>query len=169
MNWRALLMQPAILSAVTSIMFGGGQAAPNPAAIWLNRAATLFGILAVGMGLFFGWLWLSARYPLETAALYFSAIMALACIISALAAAGFARYRQVRRWIWQKKLMEKVENATDFAVNELETFGRDNPKTAVTLSALAGYLLADRAADGMEKLLDALDLTNNHEGDRHHV
>lgn len=166
MNWRALMLQPAVLTAVTSMMFGGGQSV-HPAVTWLNRAAILFGIIATGMMLFFGWLWLEARYPLEDAALIFSIFMAATCVFCFGIAYAIAHYRSVRRWLWQRTLLEKLESAGDFAVNEIETFGKDNPKTAITLSALLGFLLADRAVEGTEKLLAALDLTN--EGNKEHV
>lgn len=169
MNWRALLLQPAVLTAVTSMMFGGGQTV-HPAAVWLNRAAALFGIIALGMMLFFGWLWLDARYPLEDAALIFSIFTAAAGVFCFGVAWVLVHYRSVRRMLWQKKLLDKVEGAYDCAVDELESFGRDNPKTAVALATVLGYLLADRAVDGTEKLLAALDLTNSHHaGDREHV
>lgn len=167
MNWRALLLQPAVMTAITSMIFGGGSQAPNPAVAWLNRAAAVFGILATIMALIFGWVYFETRYPLEDAALFYSLSLALICAICVAVAYGIAHFKKVRSWIWRKKAMEKIENTADFALNEIEAFGRDHPKTAVLLSALVGYILAGRAVEGTERILAALDLTDNdqHEGD----
>lgn len=152
-------MQPAVLAALSSMILGGQTQPATPT--WLHRAGVILGLLAAVAGLASGWIWLSKTYVLELAALYFC----LACALAALICLGFAHglrlYKGWRVVKWQKKFLEKVENTADFALNELETFARDNPKTAPTLLAVVGYLVANRAVAGTEKLLAALDLTNS--------
>lgn len=159
MYLRALLMQPAVLAALSSMVLGGPKQPAAPT--WLHRAGVVLGLLAVGAGLASGWIWLAKTYPLEQAALFFSLSTALAAAVCLGFAHGLQLYKKWRAFRWQKKIMEKVENTADFALNELETFGREHPVTAVTLSALVGYLVANRAAEGTEKLLAALDLTTS--------
>ncbi len=157
--WRSMLMQPAVLAALSSMVLGG-QTRPS-APSWLHRAGVTLGILAAIAGLASGWIWLSKTYPLEQASFFFAIATALAAALCLGFAHGLRLYRGWRALRWQKKVMEKVENTTDFALNELEAFGRDYPKTAAALLALAGYLVANRAAAGTEKFLAALDLTTS--------
>lgn len=157
--WRALLMQPAVLAALSSMVLGGPKQPAAPT--WLHRAGVVLGLIAAVSGLVSGWLWLAKNYPLEQATLLFCLATALAAAVCLAFAHGLQLYKKWRAFRWQKKLMEKVENTADFALNELETLGRDYPKAAVALSALAGYLAADRTVAGTERLLAALDLTTS--------
>lgn len=157
--WRTLLMQPAVLAALSSMVLGGPKQPAAPT--WLHRAGVALGVLAVIAGLASGWFWLEKTYPLEQATLFFCLGTALAAAVCLGLAHGFQAYKVWRAYRWQKKIMEKVENTADFALNELETFGREYPKAAAALSVLAGYLAADRAVAGTEKLLAALELTTS--------
>lgn len=159
MYLRALLMQPAVLAALSSMVLGGPKQPAAPT--WLHRAGVVLGLIAAVAGLASGWIWLEKTYPIEQAMLFFCLATALAAAVCLGLAHGLQLYKKWRTFKWQKKIMEKVENTADFALNELETFGRDYPKAAVTLSVLVGYLLANRAAAGTEKLLAALDLTTS--------
>lgn len=157
--WRTLLTQPAVLAALSSMVVGGQ---PRPAPIsWLHRAGVALALVAAVAGLASGWLWLAKTYPLEQASFFFCLATALTAALCLGFAHAFRLYKGWRALRWQKKMMEKVENTADFALNGLETFGRDYPKTAAALLALAGYLAANRAAAGTEKFLAALDLTTS--------
>lgn len=157
--WRTLIMQPAVLAALSSMVLGGPKQPAAPT--WLHRAGVALGVLAVFAGLASGWMWLAKNYPIEQATFFFCLATALVSAVCLGFAHGVSAYKKWRAYKWQKKMMEKVENTADFALNELETFGREYPLTATALSVLAGYLAADRAAAGTEKLLAALDLTTS--------
>ena len=159
MYLRALLMQPAVLAALSSMVLGGPKQPAAPT--WLHRAGVVLGLIAAVAGLISAWLWLANNYPLEQATFFFCLATALAAAVCLGFAHGLQLYKKWRAFRWQKKIMEKVENTADFALNELETFGREYPMTATALSVLAGYLAADRAAAGTEKILAALDLTTS--------
>ncbi len=153
---RTLITQPAVLAA-DHHRGQGGQPRPAAPSSWLHRTGVILCLLSGVAGVASGWIWLSKAYPTEEAALYFCLATALGALICLGFAHGLRLYKEWRAVRWQKSLMEKVENTADFALNELETFGRDYPKTAAALLALAGYLAASRAAAGMEHLLAALD------------
>ncbi len=152
-------MQPAVLAALSSMVLGGPKQPAAPT--WLHRAGVALGVLATIAGLASGWLWLNKHYPIEEAAFFFCLATALAAAICLGFAHGLRLYKAWRALKWQKKVIQKVENTADFALNELETFGREYPLTTATLSVLAGYLVANRAAAGTEKLLAALDITTS--------
>lgn len=155
MYWRALLMQPAVLAALSSVILGGQT---QPAGqTWLHRAGVVLCLLAAMAGLASGWLWLSTLYSVEQAALYFSLACGLAALICLGLAHGLRLYRHWRMTRWQNKLLNAAQETAETALDDLQEFAHENPMPAAVLSLLAGYLLAGRAAEGTEKLFAALD------------
>jgi hypothetical protein len=157
-----------VLAAVTSLLSGGPKVEPR-VPLYLRKTAAAFGIIAVASGVLAAAVYLFTRHPAEVAALYFALGMGLAAVLTFLASMAWNAWRATRILGMPKRAMEKLENTTDFALNEVGALAREYPKTAAALLAVAGYLVATHAAAGTEKILSALDKKiNNLERDTDH-
>ena len=163
MYWRALLMQPAVLAALSSMILGG-QTRPQ-ASTWLHRCGVFLCLISALAAFASLWVWLQGTYPLEQALLYFCLCSAASAVTCLLAAHGVQAYKNYRVSRWQSNLATKAEDTAAFALEELEEFARENPKTAAALIAAAGYLVAGRAVDGIDKLAASLNINDiQHKG-----
>lgn len=119
----------------------------RPVRAQMGPALLLAGFLAVaGSGFLVaaGYDWLVAHYDLQTARMVIGAlILSLGVII---ATAAYSVYDKKRRQLqsYYGVLKDNIHSALEIVGEELEEPIRENPKTAVMIASLAGYIAAEK-------------------------
>ncbi len=96
--------------------------------------------------------WLSIQYSKDTASFFTGAIcIALSTVISsALLAATYYNKISVRKY--QKKMTDKIESFLSTFEDEFGDPIRENPKTALMIAAIVGFLAKDRLFEHHKKI-----------------
>ncbi|MGB0720358.1 MAG: phage holin family protein [Bdellovibrionales bacterium] len=103
-------------------------------------------LLAVAMGFFIvaAYLWLQNNYPPDAAAAIAGLLTLMTALICAGVAYGVLQYKRHRLQKFKDEMIDTMQNALDFAEEELSQPIRDNPKTSVFIASLAGYLAGEK-------------------------
>lgn len=108
---------------------------------------TLAGVLlAIAMGFFVyaSYVWMSGVYSPEAAAfftgLFVVALAALCCLVTYWS----ALYRKLRMKQYKDEIVETINDVLDVVDAELGESIRENPKTAVFIASIAGFIAGDR-------------------------
>lgn len=123
----------------------------NSKGIGLVAGAAMLGVLGLGFLLFAGFIYLQKFYDAEIAALIVAGVLlAMALIVgllgrSAIKQRGFVSYYRASPSSSSpvSDIAKTVKDLIDGVTQELEEPIRDNPKTAIALASLAGYLAGD--------------------------
>ncbi|MCE7887576.1 MAG: hypothetical protein DYH13_08785 [Alphaproteobacteria bacterium PRO2] len=134
---------PSLEQAIISLLMQESR----PVRTKMEPALLFAGFLAVAGGGFLvaaGYDWLITNYDLQTARLVIGAgTMSLGIII---AAAVYSIYAEKRKQIegYYSILKNNIHTALEVVGEELEEPIRENPKTAVMIASLAGYIAAEK-------------------------
>jgi hypothetical protein len=115
----------------------------NPAAI----AITLSGVLilaGLGFMLAAGYDWLLANYDIQTARLFMGGLCLILAAIAAAVAGAIIKLKIRKAETYYVVLRENLEAMLSMIGDELEDPIRENPKTAVLVAGLAGYVAAEK-------------------------
>lgn len=156
MNWKNLLLEPAILAMAASML-------PEPnnsrtlAAKTLTAVAIALVLLALGTFMLFGFMWLDRNYDREEALLIFSGCTLLLALLTMAGAYVCYRYRAIKLYLWHKTLVSKAEHFVGDIADELEDITSKYPKTAAAVALGVGAITARKAGEGTTHLLKTLD------------
>jgi hypothetical protein len=106
--------------------------------------ATAFALAGAGFILVAGYDWLQTRYDIQTARLYMGGFsLGFALIIGAIAFM-IHLYKREKVKAYYHVVRDNIENAMHMVGDELEEPIRENPKTAMLMAGLAGYIAAEK-------------------------
>lgn len=110
----------------------------------ISLSAILF---TIGLGFFIygAYLWLGLHMTPDIAALYTATLVLALSLASAAGAYIFANYRKQKMHKMRKEITKAVTQTIEGADGELNTLIRENPGTAMLISTLAGYMIAEKA------------------------
>lgn len=134
---------PSLEHAIISLLMQESR----PVRTQMGPALLFAGFLAVAGGGFLvaaGYDWLVTHYDLQTARLVVGAgTMSLGIII---AIAVYSIYAEKRKQLqgYYSVLKNNLHSALEVVGEELEEPIRENPKTAVMIASLAGYIAAEK-------------------------
>lgn len=110
----------------------------------LLASAGLMLAVALGFFIYAGYLWLNATYDPQTATML-AGLMALAlAVLCALGAYGVTRYKRWRVERFKNEIADTMHMALEMADEELAEPVRDNPKTALLIASLAGFIAGEK-------------------------
>ena len=157
MNWQALLLEPAIMTAIVN---GRSALLASNASSKVDKITDILVIAACCLGLvaalaFFagGFIWLERVYDVQTAILVIGGAATGLCVLLLIAAYAIARYKRYRIASYQKEITAKAEAIVAAVLAEIEKPVLAYPKSAVAVAALAGYIAAHKIEDGTETLM----------------
>lgn len=122
-------------------------------ASFTGRSKAGFGLLAfsglllcLGLGFLLGaaYLWFDKNYTPEVAAAMTGILSMLLALLGAAGAYFFAYFRRRRIQTLKSEIAETVQTALEYADEELGEPVRENPKTAVMIASLAGFVAGER-------------------------
>ena len=108
--------------------------------------ALLSGLLlisACGLGIYAAFVWLSVSYAAHIAALY-TALGVLACSIVSMFAGLALLKKKPKPEFGHQEISQIISDISDVVGPEMTQPIQDNPKTAVMLASLAGFVAGDR-------------------------
>lgn len=116
----------------------------SPVGHLLILAAAIFALTGAGFMLFSAHLWLNDHYRPDLAAAMMGLAAFLMATLAALSAGMFFyfRYRMIRKI--KSEIDRTVHDIAGLIDDFLSDPVRENPKTSVTLAALAGFLLGEK-------------------------
>lgn len=115
----------------------------SPAGLALATAGIL-GLIGTGFLVAAGYDWLLAEHGLQTARLYTGGICVTLAVMAAAAAGAFYSYKRAKAETYYLVLRENIQSAIAMVGDELEDPIRENPKTAMLMASLAGYIAAEK-------------------------
>lgn len=131
-------LEHAILAALTQDSPRGNPASP------LVVLAGVLAVIAIGFLMMAGYDWLTTRYDLQTARLYMGGFTFLLAALAALAAAAVHSYRQRKIRAYYEIVKDNFQHVLALVSDEMEEPIRENPKTAMLIAGLAGYIAAEK-------------------------
>lgn len=157
MNWQASLLEPLVMAALVS-----GRSAW--AAHRLGSAPSILVVLSACLGLVAalfllagGYIWLEHLYGTQLAVLIVGSAAASLSFLMLVASWTIIRIRRKRIAAYQGNIMKTVESAIESLMSEIEEPVRNNPKSAVALAAMAGYMAGGKMQDGAENVIHAFE------------
>jgi len=100
--------------------------------------------IALGFFIYAAYLWLVSNYPPEIAAAAAGGLTLGVAALCALGAYGFLQYKRSRLKKLKNEIADTMQNALEFADEELAQPVKDNPKTAVLIASLAGFIAGEK-------------------------
>jgi len=116
----------------------------SKAGFGLFAFAGLMLLVAVGFFLYAAFLWLDGNYAPEVAAMLAGALTAGVALICGLIAYGVLLYKRHRIRKMRQEIAGTVQTALELADEELSQPVRENPKMAVLVASLAGYIVGEK-------------------------
>lgn len=161
MNWQALLLEPAIMTAFVN---GRSALLANSASSKVDKVTDILVLTACCLGLVAalsflagGYIWLERVYDVQVAILIMGGVATGLCLLLLLAAYSIARYKRHRIETYQKEITDKAEAVIAAIMAEFEKPVQAYPKSAVAVAALAGYVAGNKVQDGTETLVRAFE------------
>jgi formate hydrogenlyase subunit 3/multisubunit Na+/H+ antiporter MnhD subunit len=115
----------------------------SPASIALALAG-IFGLVGVGFLIAAGYEWMLEQHGLQTARLYTGSVCVTLAVMAAAAAGAFYSYKRAKAETYYMVVRENIQSAIAMLGEELEEPIRENPKTAMLMASLAGYIAAEK-------------------------
>lgn len=119
----------------------------SPAGIFFLWFSALLIVMSLGFVLYAEFIYLSATYTAEIAALGVACTSLAVALLSAAVGMLMMSRRQVRRPVHhvgpQPDIAKTITGMIDSLATELEDPIRENPKTAIMIASLAGFLAGD--------------------------
>ncbi len=103
-------------------------------------------MLAVALGFFVyaAHLWFAKTYEPEVAALFTAAIALGLSVISLISSYFVLQYRKFKMRRMKDEITSKIQSTIDVANDEFGDVIQDNPKAAVALASVAGFLAGEK-------------------------
>jgi high-affinity Fe2+/Pb2+ permease len=132
------MIEHAILAALTQDSPRGNPAGP------LLMISGVLAVVAIGFLMAAGYDWLLTQYDLQTARLYMGGFVFLLAALFAVVAMAIYSYRQRKIRAYYEVVKDNFQHAMTIVGEELEEPIRENPKTAMLIAGLAGYIAAEK-------------------------
>lgn len=144
---------PSIVTAVEELLIAamiGEKLLPSRKSK-MDWALTALSVLLGGIGVFLAVLglnrFLEGRYTPDIAALIAAAVVLTAALLAGVAAHRFRHRKALHLGSVKDELGKNIHTLIEQICSELDEPVRENPKTAVMLAALAGFIAARQKTD----------------------
>lgn len=104
--------------------------------------SVLLVVAGLGFLIFGAYIWLMANFPPETAAFLTGVTCLMTAVLLGLVAVAVLQYKRYRMRKFKKDIMETISSAMALLDEEIGEPIRDNPLSAVMISAVVGYLVS---------------------------
>lgn len=116
----------------------------SKARLGLSTLAGLLLAVALGFFIYASYIWMTSNYPPETAAIMAGGLTLLTSCICSLSAYAIAHYKRTRIKQMKQDMTKTMQNALEMADDELSQPIKDNPKTAILIASLAGFIAGEK-------------------------
>ena len=106
--------------------------------------SSLMAFLAIGFFVYGAYIWLSNNYDIITVMFTMGGIFSLLSITSGILVFNIAFYKRKKLQAEKENFITTAKEAFEIFQQELEAPVNDNPKTAMLIASISGYLAGER-------------------------
>lgn len=116
----------------------------SKAGLGLFTLALAFLLIALAFFIYAAYLWMSKNYPPEVAATLMGGLILSLAAISGIVAYAILSYKRLRMKKLKNEIIETMQSAIELADEEISEPIKENPKTAVLIASLAGFVAGEK-------------------------
>ena len=137
---RATLLEQVLISMLTQDSISSRRSPAGPAFI----VSAVLALAGSGFLIVAGYEWIAMHYDVQTAQIGVGLLALALALIVATGAYAVHIYKLKKVRAYYNVVKDNINNAMHLVADELEEPIRENPKTAMLMASLAGYVAAEK-------------------------